>query len=34
MNDKWEIYKDHANEWRWRRTAPNDRIVGYLLKVM
>ncbi|KDN13465.1 DUF1508 domain-containing protein [Snodgrassella communis] len=28
MNDKWEIYKDHANEWRWRRTASNGRIVG------
>lgn len=28
MNDKWEIYKVHANEWRWRRTASNGRIVG------
>lgn len=27
-NDKWEFYKDSANEWRWRRTAPNGRIVG------
>jgi uncharacterized protein YegP (UPF0339 family) len=27
-NDKWEFYKDTANEWRWRRTAANGRIVG------
>ncbi|MFT6556288.1 MULTISPECIES: YegP family protein [Sneathiella] len=27
-NDKWEIYKDKGDEWRWRRTAPNGRIVG------
>ena len=27
-NDKWEIYQDHRNEWRWRRTATNGRIVG------
>lgn len=26
--DKWEIYKDNIGEWRWRRTAPNGRIVG------
>lgn len=26
--DKWEIYKDARNEWRWRRTASNGRIVG------
>ena len=26
--DKWEIYKDGAGEWRWRRTAPNGNIVG------
>lgn len=26
--DKWEIYKDKAEEWRWRRTATNGRIVG------
>jgi uncharacterized protein YegP (UPF0339 family) len=26
--DKWEIYKDHREEWRWRRTAVNGRIVG------
>ena len=26
--DKWEFYKDSAGEWRWRRTAPNGRIVG------
>lgn len=28
MEDKWEIYKDNAGEWRWRRTASNGRIVG------
>ncbi len=28
MDDKWEFYKDNSNEWRWRRTAPNGRIVG------
>lgn len=26
--DKWEIYKDNAGEWRWRRTASNGNIVG------
>ena len=26
--DKWEFYKDKADEWRWRRTAPNGEIVG------
>lgn len=26
--DKWEFYKDSHNEWRWRRTAINGRIVG------
>jgi len=29
--DKWEFYKDNNKskpEWRWRRTAPNGRIVG------
>jgi uncharacterized protein YegP (UPF0339 family) len=26
--DKWEIYKDNAGEWRWRRTASNGSIVG------
>ena len=24
----WEIYKDKADEWRWRRTASNGNIVG------
>lgn len=28
MNDKWEFYQDGIQEWRWRRTAPNGRIVG------
>jgi len=27
-SDKWEFYKDAANEWRWRRTAPNGKEVG------
>ena len=26
--DKWEFYKDSADEWRWRRTASNGEIVG------
>jgi len=26
--DTWEIYRDRANEWRWRRTASNGRNVG------
>lgn len=26
--DRWEIYKDAAGEWRWRRIAVNGRIVG------
>ncbi|HDM8239135.1 TPA: YegP family protein [Vibrio campbellii] len=26
--DKWEFYQDGSNLWRWRRTAPNGRIVG------
>lgn len=26
--DRWEIYKDSADEWRWKRTASNGRIVG------
>ncbi|MFY0631186.1 MAG: DUF1508 domain-containing protein [Flavobacteriaceae bacterium] len=28
MNDKWEFYQDSKKDWRWRRTAPNGRIVG------
>lgn len=27
-NHKWEIYKDNAGEWRWRRKAANGEIVG------
>jgi len=27
-NDKWEFYQDSADEWRWRRIAPNGNIVG------
>ena len=26
--DKWEIYKDNAGEWRWKRTSRNGNIVG------
>jgi uncharacterized protein YegP (UPF0339 family) len=26
--DKWDIYQDDDKQWRWRRTAPNGRIVG------
>ena len=26
--DKWEIYQDKANEWRWRRKARNEETVG------
>ncbi len=28
MADKLNVYKDAAGEWRWRRTAPNGKIVG------
>ncbi len=28
QGDTWEIYKDRAGEWRWRRTARNGQIVG------
>jgi uncharacterized protein YegP (UPF0339 family) len=28
MKDKWTIYKDKNNEWRWERKAPNGRTVG------
>lgn len=26
--DKWEFYTDTAGNHRWRRTAPNGRVVG------
>ena len=26
--DKWFFYVDKAGEWRWRRPAPNGKIVG------
>lgn len=26
--DKWEFYQDSQGKWRWRRIAPNGRIVG------
>lgn len=25
---RWEIYKDKAGEWRWRKIASNGQIVG------
>ena len=25
---KWEVYQDRADEWRWRKKAKNDEIVG------
>jgi uncharacterized protein YegP (UPF0339 family) len=28
MADKWEFYKDNRGQWRWRRTAPNGKVVG------
>lgn len=28
MNDKWEFYQDAHGKWRWRRVAPNGKIVG------
>ena len=28
MGDKWEFYQDTAGQWRWRRIAPNGKIVG------
>lgn len=28
MEDKWNFYKDHRNEWRWTRKAPNGNVVG------
>ncbi len=26
--DNWEFYTDKSGKHRWRRTAPNGRIVG------
>lgn len=26
--DKWEIYEGADDDWRWRRTATNGKIVG------
>jgi uncharacterized protein YegP (UPF0339 family) len=28
IQDKWEFYKDADNKWRWRRIAPNGKIIG------
>ncbi len=27
-NSSWEFYKDEAGEWRWRKTADNNKIVA------
>ena len=27
-DDKWEFYQDAKGEWRWRRIAPNGRVVA------
>ena len=27
-NRTWEIYKDKAGEWRWRRTASSGEVDG------
>ena len=26
--ETWEFYRDENDKWRWRRTAPNGRIIG------
>jgi len=26
--DVWKIYKDNDNRWRWKRIAPNGRVVA------
>lgn len=26
--DGWEFYKDRVNEWRWRRSCDNGKIVA------
>ncbi len=28
IGDTWEVYKDKADEWRWKRKASNGQIVG------
>lgn len=28
MSDKWTIYQDKANEWRWNHKAANGETVG------
>lgn len=27
-NNKFEFYQDKAGEWRWRKRAGNNRIIG------
>ena len=27
-NDRWVFYKDAVKEWRWKRYAPNNEVVG------
>jgi len=26
--DNWKIYQDTAGQWRWRRIAPNGKVVA------
>jgi uncharacterized protein YegP (UPF0339 family) len=28
LKHQFEVYRDSANEWRWRLRAPNDKIVA------
>ena len=28
MKDKTVVYQDKAGEWRWKRVAPNGRIIA------
>lgn len=28
LKDRWKFYIDMTNEWRWKRIAPNERVVG------
>ena len=27
-NDKFEFYQDTKGEWRWRKVAPNNKVVA------
>ncbi|WP_066853114.1 DUF1508 domain-containing protein [Halodesulfovibrio spirochaetisodalis] len=28
MTEKWDFYKDYAQQWRWRRKEANGKTVG------